>query len=258
MVSRSEKSANAKSALPSAAQSSQKGEPTAMAPLGKGQCVSENSSTIGKRRRAAKDDSNRSDRYDEKRQSIIEAAARVFNRMGYERASMTALAEEMGADRATLYYYFSSKEEVFDEVVGTVVQRNLEMVRKIEKSAMSPARKLRELIMGLMSSYGDNYPMVYIYIRENLSHVSENRAEWSKQMRKINRETTERVISIIEQGYSDGSFRKVGSAKVVAYGVFGIVGWTHRWFRPDQSDVDAEEIGKTYAEIFLAGIEAPY
>jgi hypothetical protein len=40
--------------------------------------------------------------------------------------------------------------------------------------------------------------------------------------------------------------------------VLGIVGWTHRWFRPDQSDVSAEEIGKTYAELLLSGLENPY
>ena len=112
--------------------------------------------------------------------------------------------------------------------------------------------------MNLMCSYGDHYPFFYIYIRENLSHVSDRRTEWSKEMREINRETTEAVISIVEQGYRDGSLRRVGPASVVAYGLFGIVGWTHRWFRPDTSSVSAEEIGKTYAEIFVAGVEAPY
>jgi hypothetical protein len=77
-------------------------------------------------------------------------------------------------------------------------------------------------------------------------------------MRKINAETVDAVISIIETGYADNSLRKVGSARVVAYGILGIVGWTHRWFRPDRSDISAEEIGKTYAELLLAGLESPY
>ena len=44
----------------------------------------------------------------------------------------------------------------------------------------------------------------------------------------------------------------------MAYGIFGLVGWTHRWFRPAESSVSAEEIGKTYAEMVLSGIEPPY
>jgi UDP-N-acetyl-D-mannosaminuronic acid transferase (WecB/TagA/CpsF family) len=77
-------------------------------------------------------------------------------------------------------------------------------------------------------------------------------------MRDLNSQMSEAVIAIIEQGYADKSFRNVGSSKVVAYGVLGIVGWTHRWFRPAESDVSAEEIGKIYAEMVLAGLESPY
>ena len=213
-------------------------------------------SNIGKRRKLAKDDSSAS--YDARRKEIAEASIRVFNRRGFKGASMSAVAAELDIDRASLYYYFASKEELFDQLVRTVVERNLELVKQIEASDISPRRKLRDLINALMTSYGDNYPLFYIYIRENLSHVSNDRTEWSKSMRKINAETVDAVISIIETGYADNSLKKLGSARVVAYGILGIVGWTHRWFRPDRSDISAEEIGKTYAELLLAGLESPY
>ena len=99
---------------------------------------------------------------------------------------------------------------------------------------------------------------MYIYIRENLNNVSDKRSEWSRYMRDLNKQMSDAVIAIVEQGYADKSFRNVGSSKVVAYGVLGINGWTHRWFRPAESDVSAEEIGKIYAEMILAGLESPY
>jgi AcrR family transcriptional regulator len=213
-------------------------------------------SNIGKRRKLAKDDSSAS--YHARRNEIAEASIRVFNRRGFKGASMSAVAAELDIDRASLYYYFSSKEELFDQLVRAVVERNLEIIKQIESSGASASRKLRDLVNALMTSYGDNYPLFYIYIRENLSHVSDDRTEWSKSMRKINAETVDAVISIIETGYADNSLKKVGSARVVAYGILGIVGWTHRWFRPDQSDISAEEIGKTYAGLLLAGLESPY
>jgi AcrR family transcriptional regulator len=196
--------------------------------------------------------------YEAKRKEIADAAVRVFDRLGFQKASISAVAQEMKVDRSTLYYYISSKEELFDEVVRTVVERNLQLVRRIAESRVQPRRKLRDMITSLMSSYGDHYPLFYIYIRENLSHVSDDRSEWSEQMRDMNRETTEAMIAVIEEGYNDGSFRKVGSPRVVAYGIFGIIGWTHRWFRPANSDISAEEIGKTYAEMILSGLESPY
>lgn len=213
-------------------------------------------SNIGKRRSVAKEDSSAS--YRLRRKEIAEAAIRVFNRLGFQGASVSAVAAELEIDRASLYYYISSKEELFDELVRTVVERNLELVKQIQASDLSPRRKLRDLITTLMTSYGEHYPLFYIYIRENLSHVSDGRSKWSTYMRKLNAETADAVISIIEEGYADRTLRNVGAPRVVAYGVLGIVGWTHRWFRPDQSDVSAEEIGKTYAELLLSGLENPY
>jgi len=214
------------------------------------------SSRIGKRRSAARDEGGAS--YQKRRKEIAEAAVRVFNRLGFTGASLSAVAEELGIDRASLYYYISSKEELFDEILREVIEKNFAIASRIQASNMSPRRKLREVITALMSSYAANYPLIYIYIRENLSQVSDRRSQWSKHMRSLNREVESAIISIIEEGYADGSFRNVGSSRVVAYGIFGIIGWTHRWYRPDQSDVSAEEIGKIYAEMILSGLETPY
>ena len=92
-------------------------------------------SGIGKRRSAAKEDSSAN--YQAKRQEIAEAAVRVFNRLGFERASMQAVADDLGVDRGSLYYYIASKEALFDEVVRTVVERNLALTRQIEASDLS-------------------------------------------------------------------------------------------------------------------------
>ena len=186
--------------------------------------MSETGSAIGKRRLAAKKDSSPS--YQSRRAEIGQAATRVFDRLGYNGASMSAVADELGLDRATLYYYFSSKEALFDEVVRAVLERNHDLAQRVAGSALSPQRKLRDLIIGLMSSYGEHYPLMYIYIRENLSHVSDGRSEWSKHMRKLNGDIERAVIDIIEEGYADKTFRNVGSARIVAYGVFGLSGWT--------------------------------
>jgi AcrR family transcriptional regulator len=213
-------------------------------------------SAIGKRRSAAKEDST--EVYQKRRKEIGLAAVRVFNRLGFTGASISAVAAELDIDRASLYYYISSKEELFDEILREVIERNASISRRILASKVSPRRKLHELIIALMSSYGENYPLIYIYIRENLAHVSDKRSAWSKYMRKLNREIENAVIAIIEEGYADKSFRNVGSSKVVAYGVLGVLGWTHRWFKPETSDVSAEEIGKIYAEMILSGLESPY
>jgi AcrR family transcriptional regulator len=60
-----------------------------------------------------------------RRNAIIEAAANLFREFGYERASMNELAKRLGGSKATLYGYFSSKEELFVAVVKNVATAHL-------------------------------------------------------------------------------------------------------------------------------------
>lgn len=213
---------------------------------------SEIASRIGERRTAAKEDSSAA--YKRRRKEIAEAAVRVFDRLGLKGASISAVAAELGIDRASVYYYISSKEELFDEVLRAVAERNSAIATEIAASDLPPPQKLRQLIVAIMSSYGEHYPLLYIYIRENLSHVPSERTQWSAEMREINRVIENAFIDIIEAGYADGSLRNVGPSKVVAYGMLGVVGWTHRWFRPQTSPYSAREVGETYAEMILSGM----
>jgi AcrR family transcriptional regulator len=210
------------------------------------------STLIGKRRLAAGKDSRES--YSIRRKEIAEAAVRVFSRLGYKGASLSAIAKDLGVDRATLYYYFSSKEQMFDETVRAVVEGNDALVRRITASAISPNKKMRELITSVMVGYAANYPMLFIYIREDLNHVSDKRSSWSAEMRKLNRSIEQSFMDVIEEGYADGSFRRVGSSRTVACGILGMLNWSHRWYKPDRSE-PAEEIGNVFADLVLSGLE---
>ena len=50
---------------------------------------------------------------DAKRQEILDAAAAVLREHGFSGASMAAVSKRIGASKATLYRYFSSKEDLF-------------------------------------------------------------------------------------------------------------------------------------------------
>ncbi|BBB14361.1 hypothetical protein [Sphingopyxis sp. FD7] len=76
---------------------------------------------------------------------------------------------------------------MFDEIVRSVLEQNDELARRIAKSGISPTRKMRELILALMASYAANYPLLYIYIREDLRNVSDKRSSWSADMRALNK-----------------------------------------------------------------------
>ena len=53
----------------------------------------------------------------ERKVAIIEGALRVFNDLGIEKTTMDEIAQESGFGKATLYYYFTSKDDVFIHIM---------------------------------------------------------------------------------------------------------------------------------------------
>lgn len=56
------------------------------------------------------------------RQAIIDSAATVFEEVGFDRASVADICERIGCSKATLYNYFTSKDELLIEVVLTTAR----------------------------------------------------------------------------------------------------------------------------------------
>jgi AcrR family transcriptional regulator len=64
----------------------------------------------------------------EKRQQILDTAYRLFREGGFEKTSVSKITSEVGGSKATLYNYFSSKEELFVECMFDVAEHYMEDV----------------------------------------------------------------------------------------------------------------------------------
>jgi TetR/AcrR family transcriptional repressor of mexJK operon len=90
----------------------------------------------------------------EKAESILAAAQRTFLAGGFGAVSMDAIAREAGASKATLYAYFSSKEELFGAVVAREGERYFRGFsageldpRAVEASLTEIARRFLALVL---------------------------------------------------------------------------------------------------------------
>ena len=73
-------------------------------------------------------------------------------------------------------------------------------------------------------------------------------------MRDLSHRFEDAVIAIVQEGIDNGSIRPLASARVLAFGVLGMLGWTNRWFVPDRSSESAETIGAAFAEMVVRGL----
>ena len=58
---------------------------------------------------------------DKRRKDIIDAALEVFGTYGFHKAKMGEIAERAGIGKGTIYEYFSSKKDLFEEMLKSIV-----------------------------------------------------------------------------------------------------------------------------------------
>lgn len=88
-------------------------------------------------------------RTEEKRQEIVKIATELFEQNGFDRTSMSMISEKVGGSKATLYGYFSSKEELLQAVLNYDVTTEAERLM----NELLGGEDLRDGLIGLGIAY---------------------------------------------------------------------------------------------------------
>jgi AcrR family transcriptional regulator len=98
---------------------------------------------------------------DDVRDNIVELARVIFSKFGYKKTTMDDIAIAAGKGKSSLYYYFKSKEEVFEAVVESEAATLSKELNKVLNKDIMPQDKLRE------------YILVRLQVIETLSNIME-------------------------------------------------------------------------------------
>jgi AcrR family transcriptional regulator len=196
-----------------------------------------------------------------KRNELLQIAGEVFKEKGYEAATLNDIASRFGTDRAAIYYYFASKEELFQEVFQAtakkVLDENLAGAIRIAALELDAHQKIRLLIELQMKSYEANYPYVYVYMQEDMGKIAFQTTAWAREMVRKTRRFESIVTEIIISGIQEKTFRDDLPVPLVAKALFGMVNWTYRWFKPGDRKYNVEQTVDTFYSIFFEGFQRP-
>jgi AcrR family transcriptional regulator len=100
---------------------------------------------------------------------ILKAAERVFQKWGSNKTTMEDIAREAGKGKSTLYYYYQSKEEIFDAVVIIEFEK---IIQKAKELAQETETAKERLITYIVESINEmkNRISAYTIIREEIKH----------------------------------------------------------------------------------------
>jgi AcrR family transcriptional regulator len=209
-------------------------------------------SRIDARRRQAQ--AQPSTEYAAKREQLLDAAARAFAAKGFQSVRMDDVAAEAGTDRASLYYYFANKQQLFRAVIQEAVQRNVERAQAIAAQDAPAPQKLREMIVALLDSYEQHYPYLFVYVQEDMRRIPSDDSADAKALEQLGREYEDTLTEVIAQGIAAGELRDAGRPRLLAYTLLGAMNWSHRWFTPD-GRLSGRDVGELIADLALGGLD---
>lgn len=183
-----------------------------------------------------------------KRQIILDEAAKLFKLKGFGGTSMRDLAGEVGMEAASMYNHIKSKDEILEHLCFHVSDTYIAQLADVEQMSGSNGDKLKQLLrlhINLMLEDGAAVSVA----NNDWKYLTSGKLEQFKDARK---QYEKGFAALIESGIAAGEFRPV-NASVALFTILSAVRWVELWYRPGRG-VTAQELEDDIMTILLNGL----
>ncbi|MDO9254101.1 MAG: TetR/AcrR family transcriptional regulator [Bacteroidales bacterium] len=139
---------------------------------------------------------------DEVKEAIVNVARHIFSRFGFRKTTMDEIAIASRKGKSSIYYYFASKEEIFQAVVEKEAEIFKQELIKATNPNDTPAQKLKTHVLVRMRSM-EKLANFYSAIKDDfLGHLD----FIEKIRKKYDQEEIQMMESILVEGVENGMF----------------------------------------------------
>lgn len=189
---------------------------------------------------------------EQRRIEIIEAAIEVFGEYGFHKGKVEKIAEKAGIGKGTVYEYFSSKKEIFQQMLRYVFETYMEEAQKatLEKD------NVKDKFMALLNYHWDFIDLHVDAIEQTFfqfKNISDEIKPYIVQSHKI---MIDFLSEIIAEGIATGEIRGNIDKEKAALIILGVIASSNfmRYFSENKrySNIDAECI----FDVLFEGLKA--
>ena len=193
----------------------------------------------------------------DKEELILHAAQHRFAAYGYSKVTMDEIAEDIGMAKASLYYYFPTKEAIFRSVIQHEQEDFLSRIKNVIESSLSAGQKFLE------------YIRLRIKLTEQLSNLSHFHKQGWNDVKPIFKDLfseflqqeLRQIAHILQEGKKNHEFRLDHPQKTASMILHILQGLHLRFFRgyDHQPIVESDRVSYEhetllFAETILHGI----
>ncbi|WP_174912101.1 TetR/AcrR family transcriptional regulator [Burkholderia diffusa] len=187
----------------------------------------------------------------ETRESLIRFAARTFGMQGYSATTMRNIADQAGIEAASIYYHFSSKEELVEAVMEQGAERIVHHLNE-QLEALAPGataeQRFRAAVLGQMRGlvmHGD-FAVAHGRLLGQLPDTIRER-------QVVRRERHQALWNgLLQDLRAEGRLRDDVDIHLARIHILGSINSIESWFNPQKGSL--ERIASQLCNMFFSGV----
>ncbi|MDT9591654.1 TetR/AcrR family transcriptional regulator [Nocardioides zeae] len=183
---------------------------------------------------------------------IVDAAAEIFRRKGYDATSLQEIADEVGILKGSMYHYIATKEDLLFAIINRNHERIIAGNQGWREHADDPVAALRAFVEG--------------HIRMSLAHPTDS-IVFVRDFRALSEERAAEIVqrqhdydhdfrSLVEQAVEQGRLRDGVTPEFASRAVFGMANWVHYWYDA-RGRLSADRVIDELSTYAMASLAAP-
>lgn len=151
------------------------------------------------------------------KRKIFETSMKLFAEKGYEATSIEEITATVGVAKGTLYYHFSSKEEIFDFLVAEgikLLQNSIDIKTAKYENYLDKLKAIILIEIKIVNKYEE---IITILLSQFWGNEKRN-----KKCKEHMYEYIKKIEQIVKDGMEKGQIRK-GDPKIIASEIYGLI-----------------------------------
>jgi TetR/AcrR family fatty acid metabolism transcriptional regulator len=191
----------------------------------------------------------------DKRRQILDAAIRVFARTGFHACRVSDIADEAGVAYGLVYHYFSSKEEVLDELFTERWSLLLAAIEEVDGQSIPAREKLDACAGFIIDSYRHDPELMKVIVVE----VTRAANTFGRTHLPEIRRAYDSIAKIVRDGQDSGDLRRDIDPEFASMWFYGAIeqlltAWVLELIPDGESDFDRAR--EMVVETICGGLDA--
>jgi TetR/AcrR family transcriptional regulator, cholesterol catabolism regulator len=173
------------------------------------------------------------------RQKLFEAAVELIAEQGFSATTVDDIAVRAGVAKGTVYYNFSSKTELFEELL----RYGIGLLTDAYRAAVA-GQAPRAAVAGLIRAQLEYIQRYRAFAQLLLAEMWRTNREWQQTLRLLREEALDVIAGVLRAGVDSGEFDPALDVRLASSALFGVglvvaVDWLV--FQPERTLDDVEQ-----------------